>query len=392
MIKKDMQVVKHYHCNNSGGRLRKRSQGIVLQAAANWIIARKSHDPLCNRYRSGGPAGQKKMESIRPMNANDVEQLRRLATDLPPGTRLRLTLTRHARSDEFQAFGRRLREVAPGIDILTDVSADPTPPWMETTAGIRFQTLPEGDKLGSFFDALKPLYGGDNGLLPAHQELLTRMTLPAEIRLYIAPGCPFCPRALQEWVALARASKKLRLQVIDGALFPEAAREANIQAVPTLILDSHLRWSGRIPIADVLEQLATRDPSRLSADALDGIIKEGQAAQVARAMIENGTLFPAIIDLLSHSKWPVRLGAMVVMETIAAADPRLAAQVVPFLRERYDHLDDPVRGDVLYIIGETGDHRAVPFLQEIMAHSTNPEIRQAASEALATLQTEQRDQ
>jgi hypothetical protein len=40
MIKKDMQVVKHYHCNNSGGRLRNRSQEIVLQAGANWIIAR----------------------------------------------------------------------------------------------------------------------------------------------------------------------------------------------------------------------------------------------------------------------------------------------------------------------------------------------------------------
>jgi len=326
------------------------------------------------------------------MNTSEMEQLQRLATELPPGTRLRLTLTRHARSDEFQAFARRLAEMAPGIDILTDVTAESTPPWMETTGGIRFLALPEGDKLDCFVDALKPLDGGDNGLLPVHHEWLTHITLPAEIRLYIAPGCPFCPRALKEWVALTRASEKLRLQVIDGAFFPETAREENIQAVPTLILDDQLRWSGRIPVAEVLEQLATRDPSRLSADALDGIIKEGQAEQVARAMVANGALFPAIIDLLVNEKWPVRLGAMVVMEAIAAAAPQLAARAVPILRERYDRLDDPVRGDVLYIIGETGDYRAVPFLKEITAHSTNPEIRQAASEALATLQTEQRDQ
>jgi HEAT repeat protein len=104
-------------------------------------------------------------------------------------------------------------------------------------------------------------------------------------------------------------------------------------------------------------------------------------------MIEKATLFPGIIDLLVHDKWPVRLGAMVVMETIAAADPPLAARVVPILQERYDRLDDPTRGDVLYVIGETGDHQAVPFLQKIAAHSTNPEIRQAASEALAALET-----
>ena len=77
MIKKDMRVVKHYHCNNSGGRLRNRSQGNVLQATANWIIARKSHDPLCNRYRSGGPAGQKTMESmLRYAPEADVDAIR----------------------------------------------------------------------------------------------------------------------------------------------------------------------------------------------------------------------------------------------------------------------------------------------------------------------------
>jgi len=321
------------------------------------------------------------------MYTDPMEHLRHLTMDLPPGTRLRLTLTRHVRSDEFKTFGRQLTNAAPGIDLLTDVTEDAEPPWMETTGGIRFYALPEGDKLSSFVKALKPLESGDTRCRPDHQELLTQMTLPAEIRLYIAPGCPFCPQALQEWVSLARAGDKLRLRVIDGALFPEAVRKANIQAVPTLILDDHWRWSGRIPITDVLEQLATRDPGRLSADALDGIIKEGQAVQVARAMIANGTLFPAIIELLSHSKWPVRLGAMVVMEEIAARDPRLAAQVVPLLRQRYDHLDDPVRGDALYIIGETGDHRALPFLNDISKNSTNPEIHQAALEALASIQS-----
>ena len=262
---------------------------------------------------------------------------------------------------------------------------------MATAGGIRFQALPEDDKLDGFIDALKPLDGADAGLRPVSHELLTDMTLPAEIRLYIAPGCPFCPKALQEWVALARASDKLRLLVIDAALFPETAREENIRAVPTLILDDHLRWSGRIPVGDVLEQLATRDPGRLSADALDGIIKDGQAEQVARAMIENATLFPAIIDLLCHDKWPVRLGAMVVMESIAAKNPPLAARVVPLLRQRYGHLDDPVRGDVLYIIGETGDHQTVRFLQDILQDSTNGEIRQAATEALATIQKQGQD-
>lgn len=321
------------------------------------------------------------------MITRDLERLQRITADLPQGTRLRLTLTGHAQRDAFQAYGRQLTAVSTAIDLLTDVTADPEPPWLETTNGIRFHALPEGDKLDRLVDALKPPDGRDASPLPGHQALLEDMTLPATVRLFIAPGCPFCPQALSQWIALARAGNLLRLHIIDGALFPEVAEDANVQAVPTLILDDHWRWSGRIPVTDVLEQLATRDPSRLSADALDGIIKEGRAEEVARAMIEKATLFPGIIELLVHDKWPVRLGAMVVMETIAAADPALAARVVPVLQARYDRLDDPARGDVLYVIGETGDHQAVPFLQKITAHSTNPEIRQAASEALATLQS-----
>lgn len=325
------------------------------------------------------------------MITRDLERLQRITADLPQGTRLRLTLTGHARSDDFQAYGRQLTAASTAIDLLTDVTADPDPPWLETAGGIRFHALPEGDKLARLVDALKPPGGRDACLLPDHQALLEAMTLPATVRLFIAPDCPFCPQALSQWIALARSGSQLRLHIIDGALFPEVAEDTNVRAVPTLILDDHWRWSGRIPVTDVLEQLATRDPSRLSADALDGIIKEGRAEEVARAMIEKATLFPGIIDLLVHDKWPVRLGAMVVMETIAAADPPLAARVVPILRAHYDRLDDPARGDVLYVIGETGDHQAVPFLREIATHGTNPELRQAASEALATLQSPRPD-
>jgi len=323
------------------------------------------------------------------MKPEDRERLQQLAKNLPRDIRVHLALTRHDLSDRFQVYGRQLQEAVPRIDLVTAVENASEPPWLETAAGIRFHALPEGDKLDSLVDALQPPDGDDAAIPAAQRAWLQQMPLPAEIRLYIAPTCPFCPQALQQWVALARTGRQLRLRVIDGALFPEKAREDKIQAVPTLVLDPHLRWSGRIPVNAVLEQLATRDPGRLSSAALDGSIKEGLAEQVAQAMMAAGRLFPSIFDLLTHPKWPTRLGAMVVMETIAAADPELAAEAVPILRQRYDRLEDPVKGDVLYIIGETGDHRSIPFLKKVAAASGNAEVRQAAREALASIQQRQ---
>jgi hypothetical protein len=266
------------------------------------------------------------------------------------------------------------------------MESDGGPPWLETEAGIRFHALPEGDKLDGLIAALRPPEKNEASLPEAQREWLMQMPLPVEIRLYIAPACPFCPSALQQWVTLARAGRQLRLVVIDGAIFPEMARQDNVQAVPTLVLDRHLRWAGQIPVDAVLEQLATRDLGRLDSEALDGLIKEGLADQVAQAMTAAGRLFPAIFDLLTHPKWPARLGAMVVLETIAASDPGLAAEVLPALRQRYDQLEDAVKGDVLYIIGETGDHRMTSFLKDAAAASRNPEVRQAAREALGSIQ------
>jgi hypothetical protein len=77
---------------------------------------------------------------------------------------------------------------------------------------------------------------------------------------------------------------------------------------------------------------------------------------------------------------------MVVMEEIAAADPQLAAEAVPVLQDRYADLDDPARGDVLYIIGATGRRRILPFLEDVMAESANADLRQAAQEAIAAIQ------
>jgi hypothetical protein len=320
------------------------------------------------------------------MRPEDRERLQQLAAGLPPNIRLRLTLTRHDLSDRFQAYCRQLQEAVPGMELITVMESDGSLPWLETDAGIRFHALPEGDKFDSLLEALRPPGKGDAPITKAQREWLGRIPLPVEIQLYIAPACPFCPAALQQWVALTKAGRHLRLRVIDGGLFPEKAREDNIQAVPTLVLEPHLRWSGRIPVNAVLEQLVTRDPARLGSEALDGLIKEGLAGQVAQAMMDQGHLFPSIFDLLTHHKWPVRLGAMVVMETIAASDPGLAAEVVPVLRRRYDRLEDAVKGDVLYIIGEAGDHRMAPFLEDVARTSGNAEVCQAAQEALACIQ------
>ncbi len=295
---------------------------------------------------------------------------------------LTLILTRDDRSGTLETFVQTLEAHWPALVVERTRADDDGPPFLELGDGLRFQGLPENTKLSPFLDIL----AGEVAPPPeAQHAILNRMALGEELRLYVAALCPHCPKAFRQWAALALAGPNLRVRIVDGSLFPEEAARDGVQAVPTLVMNGDWRWSGNIPVHDVLRQLADRDPSQLSAAALEGLVKEGRAAKLAEAMQSHGSVFPAFVDLLTHAKWPVRLGAMVAMEALIESDPELARTAVPLVMARFDALDDQAKGDALYILGEAGDHETLAQLRTLTLDGAGAELHQAAREAAESI-------
>jgi len=71
--------------------------------------------------------------------------------------------------------------------------------------------------------------------------------------------------------------------------------------------------------------------------------------------------------------------------TSAEQERSVAGQVVAPLMERFDQLEDQVKGDVLYVIGECGDANAGSFLRSVSAATQNNELREAAEDALEAM-------
>ncbi len=101
-------------------------------------------------------------------------------------------------------------------------------------------------------------------------------------------------------------------------------------------------------------------------------------------MLEKDMIFPALLDLLVHPKWPVRLGAMVALETIAAEKPALAQKMVAPLWARFDAADEKVKGDILYLVGEIDTGGSIGRIQDVLNRNADydAEIIEAAEEAL----------
>ena len=102
-------------------------------------------------------------------------------------------------------------------------------------------------------------------------------------------------------------------------------------------------------------------------------------------MLDAQEIFPAFYDLLVHDKWPVRLGAMVVIEEIAGKSPGMASAAIDPLWNRFGRVADQIKGDILYLFVEIGDRRAISWLKIVLDDDFDTEVKEAAREALDKL-------
>ena len=318
------------------------------------------------------------------MNADEERQIALFNEQLKQDIRVRLVKTRHEGNRPLEAFCMALQKAAPKIHVVHEKEESDAPSELRIHSRIRYRAVPQGQELVPFLEALSWIFNGQ--ALPSlpFLSLLDSLTLPAELKLYIAAQCPFCPAVVGSLLPLAISSDWIQVTVIDADLYMEEARANRIQSVPTLVLDEQFRWTGTVKIQEVLEAIIHRDPSRLEADTLMNMIADGNAALLSKMMMEKDMVFPALLDLLVHPKWPVRLGAMVALETIAAEKPALAQKMAVPLWDRFDAADEKVKGDILYLVGEIDTGGSIGRIQEVLNRNAeyHSEIIEAAEEAL----------
>ena len=290
------------------------------------------------------------------------------------------------RSGMFRTFCEQLSLLAPNV-VATYRKGDDAkqPPSLEVHHGLIYHAVPLGPELGPFLDVLSWSGKAPPPVSESAASQLELLKIPCFLKLFIAPECPHCPKMVQELAPLVLVNEWVKLTIIDGFLFPEMAEPLGIKSAPTLLFDERMRWTGQVPLKEILDVVLNQDPSLISALSIESLLGEGQAGLLAHMMIEQGTIFPSFYELLTSEKWSVRLGAMVVIEEIIEQDKPLAEQCVGPLWERFPTLNEQVRGDVVYILGEAGNRDTLLKLETVLSGPYSRETREAAEEALETI-------
>lgn len=296
---------------------------------------------------------------------------------------IRIFLSQDSRSEKFREFADQLERLAPAVGIGTEYEADDSLPEIRIQPNITYQAVPQGHELKPFLEILAGLSEEARARHLADTDVMENISMPAILKLYISPECPFCPQAVQSLASLAMHQEMIHLKVIDGFLFFEKAAADQISSVPTLLLDDQFRWTGNIQLPEIIDMLINRDPAQLGSETLKQILYDGKASDLAKMMADWGKVFPGIYSLLTHMEWPVRLGAMATVEYLGEHRKDLIADVVNALWKQFEELDEPVKADILYLFGETAHPEAKPKIEAVMAGDYSDLVKEAANEAMA---------
>jgi glutaredoxin len=320
--------------------------------------------------------GDNQEDRMETFSDSEKERIEKWTKGLGQDVILRYATANHPMDERFKAFAGELAERSPRIRLKKDGDAQVTLPTLFVGRQTAYQALPLNRELDPFLAALGDEGAVANQLSTNVRQQLARLQVPALVKVYITPHCPFCPNVVSLLLGLTAASDHVRITIVDGELFPALAEKDRVSAAPTIILDDQFRWTGSVDALELVTLMLDRDPASLGADALRGLIEDGDAESVARMMADSGKLFPAFFTLLTHPRWSVRLGAMVAFETLAEQDP---------LIRHFAEVDDMVKGDLLHVLGESGNRAALPFLQMVAGDHDDEEVRAAADEAMEKL-------
>ena len=298
---------------------------------------------------------------------------------------LKLNLTKDSRNENLSMFCKEFSNLASRVNILECQSESSESPSIAINGNIRYSAVPEGPELDPFLNALTMMDDGFAPLPKAIKEQIIGVDTPTLLTIFVSQQCPHCPASVRQLVSLTKVNKMIEVEIIDGVLFGELAKANNIECLPTTLLGEDFRWSGVTPLEDIVEVIASRDPSDFSATAIERMLEERNALKAARIMLEAGSIHPALIDFMVDERFFLRLGAMAAIEEIIKQNVELATQIIDPLWERFGQAIEPMQIDILYLLGDAGTKQTIPLLESVVSGDHRGHVIETAREAIDSI-------
>ena len=136
------------------------------------------------------------------IDSQDELIIRRWHEKLSGEIMLTLIITEDKRSEAFTEFCDQLSALASQVHITKKKSDTEQKPAIQVGPNIRYQAIPEGKELTPFLEMLT-LLEAQKDLAGKFNKAIEDINIPAELELFIAGHCGFCPQVMRQVAPLS---------------------------------------------------------------------------------------------------------------------------------------------------------------------------------------------
>jgi glutaredoxin-like protein len=114
---------------------------------------------------------------------------------------------------------------------------------------MRFLGAPEGYEFASLIEAVVLAGSDDSGLsTESRAAVAERVTAPMDIKVFVTPTCPHCPRVVTLAHRLAVESPQITATCVEATEFMDLAQEYRVTGVPkTIVEGTEVEILGAVP-------------------------------------------------------------------------------------------------------------------------------------------------
>ncbi|MFW6120713.1 MAG: protein disulfide oxidoreductase [Petrotogales bacterium] len=136
---------------------------------------------------------------------------------------------------------------APAIVLLTPDGKD---------KGVRFYGIPSGHEFGTLLqDIVSFSKGAISGISEDSQKKIKDIDKDIDIKVFITPTCPYCPKAVVTAHNIAMINDKITASMIEANEFQELSKKHGVSSVPHIVINDRVDFVGAYPEEQFVDEV-----------------------------------------------------------------------------------------------------------------------------------------
>ncbi len=107
--------------------------------------------------------------------------------------------------------------------------------------------IPAGYEFSSLLEDIIDASKGVTRLSPQTKERLKEVKKPVDIKVFVTPTCPYCPKAVRTAHQFAMENSMIRSSMIEASEFMGLAQKYDVMGVPKIVINDTLSFEGAQP-------------------------------------------------------------------------------------------------------------------------------------------------